>query len=788
MKINKLNKALGGFFCLTALLISSTSIAEEESAVDSYSVNGWSYEVAFSEEFPATLKSLINADLALYLRKSSEDDVLPLATYLNLLYSELDIVGSEKLTTAQMDQLFNLTFSLEEKQLNAQQQVKQVTELSDFLSDMQSKLLDRYQPFDGCRFSSNVDVDESTKTASANFFYEPLLDEDGVEVSCQESYEFAQETKAQDDEERNIWVNHIRISVAESLDEAIDPILAINAKNFLEEERRKATKYSVNGVEGFDEFDLLRLVDDVSKFYYSTSGGTKVSDRKMQDFMRQLLQPRSGRGVSFDELSLIADELKSFYRRNGLILTRIFIPEQDFSGAWGEIEFSVVLGILDKVEVRNADEIHYKPSVVTSAFDKYIGKSVSANIGEAYFYLNDMPGLSIQSGLFEPGDEDGETNLYINVKEKRWSLTVLADNYGTELTGENRLITTVDWINPSGYGDFLKAGFLYTSSPSNATLGFLNYRVPLIPTRLDFSIGADTNIYEAQQTIAGTTPVIIEGETLNFFSGVNWKIKRSKDENMSLAANLFSKSSEIDTSLIFVTAANAGSSKETANGLQVTFASDFLSRALRSASNYDISFSGASVDYDNTNTNVQAALDEHSSFVKIAANFNSITLIPLSKIHRSKFQAKLKTQYSSDVLPSFEQFSLGGPYAVKAFTTSAFVADTAAYVNVGWDFNLLDVITSKRLREHILDFGVFYEGAYGELNPVTEEDGDESVALSGYGLYMRYDWNRALVLDASLSFPAVASEDGGAFISEDDKEREENGDHEFLISLRYTFN
>ena len=75
------------------------------------------------------------------------------------------------------------------------------------------------------------------------------------------------------------------------------------------------------------------------------------------------------RGLTFDRLGEIADALKVFYRKQGFIMSTVYVPQQDFSKANGVIQLTLQSGVLGKVKVNSGADAGYSESDILSVFD-----------------------------------------------------------------------------------------------------------------------------------------------------------------------------------------------------------------------------------------------------------------------------------------------------------------------------------------------------------------------------------------------------------------------------------
>ena len=567
-----------------------------------------------------------------------------------------------------------------------------------------------------------------------------------------------------------LWVNEIKIT--SSTDRRMKEI-SVEVKKILARELKEKTNYNPMGINGFSEGMLLLLADKISKLYYKSGGGQLDSEQNRM-LLKHLAKLYRTRGITFNRLGEIADKLKAFYRNEGFIMSTVYVPQQNFSKAKGTVYLSAQSGVLGKVKLSSNNEMVYSDKVVSGIFDSYIGRGVRDDISDTYFKLGLLPGLSVKSGYFEVGDNPGETNLIVDV-DKRWGkIAVVSDNYGSKLTGEHRALTSIDWHNPLGYGDNVSVGYLYGFNPQRTQLGYFNYQFPLVLPSTYLGLSYERNVYTALKDFGGSIPVLVEGESENKGLSIRQYLITNKDLNITLDFLANKKAAIVNSNFKLATSTVVQKRSEEADVIALGLHMDFLISSIRTAVLIDAQ--GAWGVVENA-----ADLNIDSEFTTLSASINTSTLMSFSGRFKSKISLYLEGSYSDKALPSYEQFGIGGPDKVKAFTSAVFLGDTGLYGNIEVTSDLFDLLASRRSAvAHKLDIGVFYEKSTARLNGFADAL-PVSAEVSGYGGLLRYSWRRNLVVGASLSYVDDK-------YSEDDFQFLDNGENgKALINVRYTF-
>jgi hemolysin activation/secretion protein len=688
------------------------------------------------------------------------------AKYLTKLFPEMDVERRGTLTQYQLTKVFNLAYDISLANEKPDMSVE-IASLESLASSMEnvSKEVEAYYLLElNCAVKTQWYRIKGESTLSFNLTMIAKNESDSSEDNCFRKIN----TKATRAE--MLWVNEIVLNIPdnENIERYID-----DAKELLASQLKEKTNYNSMGIDGFSSEQLIRLADSISQLYYSTNGG-ELDDVQNRILIQQLTEVYRSRGLTFFKLGEIADTLKAFYRSRGFIMSTVYVPQQDFSNANGIVQLTLQSGVLGKVKINSDHGFAYSDEIIANIFEAYIGQGVTTDISDTYYTLGLLPGLSVKSGLFEVGDNPGETNLIVDVEKKWGSVSLSGDNYGTDLTGKNRAMASVIWWNPLGYGDNLALGYLHAFNPEKTQLGFFNYEFPIVLPSTRIRLSYDQNVYSALRNFAGDIPISIEGKTENIGFSLLQNILASKDINLKLQFMVNKKSALVDSSYILETKKTNDKRTEKADILSVNMNLDFLINSIKTAVLFNISgFVGSVNDAD------VIRVDE--DFEKFTVSFNTSTLLSYSHYFKSRISFYAMGSYSDEALPSYEQFSIGGPDKVKAFSSSVFVGDSGLFGHLEWTTDLFDLIDQgKFAANHKLDAGLFIEKAGARLNkykstvPVNAE-------VSGYGAILRYNWRRNLAIDTSISFvDKQFSEDDYKFFDEGD-----NG--KWLINVRYTF-
>ena len=156
-------------------------------------------------------------------------------------------------------------------------------------------------------------------------------------------------------------------------------------------------------------------------------------------------------GFTIGRLERAAGEVTDHLRAAGFILAWAYLPQQSVENK--TVTIDVLSGTLEQVNVEGNDG--YKTKRLLSPFTTLLGAPVvRSDVEKSILAVRNYPGLST-SAVFSPGTDVGSSLLTLRVSEDPFDFAVVADNHGTESTGENRLRADFVFHNPFGLGDSL---------------------------------------------------------------------------------------------------------------------------------------------------------------------------------------------------------------------------------------------------------------------------------------------------------------------------------------------
>jgi hemolysin activation/secretion protein len=187
------------------------------------------------------------------------------------------------------------------------------------------------------------------------------------------------------------------------------------------------------------------------------------------------VQDYVGKEVDFADLDQAASRISRYYREQGFLVARAYLPAQDIKD--GVVEIAVIEGRFGKVNLGNKSRV--RDGVVRGHLNALPGTAVTeAGIERKMLLLNDLPGVGDARALLSPGANVGESDITVELAPAPFaSGSVEFDNFGNRFTGANRLTGKLNLLSPLGVGDMLNAQL--TKSFNGLEYGRLSYQLPI---------------------------------------------------------------------------------------------------------------------------------------------------------------------------------------------------------------------------------------------------------------------------------------------------------------------
>ena len=441
-------------------------------------------------------------------------------------------------------------------------------------------------------------------------------------------------------------------------------------------------------------------------------------------------------GFSINQLQKVADKVAAYYREHGFVLAQAFIPAQQVTN--GEVTVEVLEGKLAGVKVEGNK--HYPVRTLVRPFKSLVGQPLDKDsIESALLTLTNYPGLTA-FGVLGAGKDVGTTNLTLRVQnEDRVHLDSETDNYGTQYAGEYREQLTLTINDPLHYADRLKLTGQYATSfkgsGASGTYGGADYEIPLFSPNDSIHLLHLTNAYDVGAA-AAVANAKSTGKTRVDEVGYRHDFDRTRlgSASIGIAFNVKSATFDAPPAVIYddkLTTARIDAQWE---GIDTRFRG--VDRAAFSYTHGFNDLLGSLGAYDPNNS----LADSRVSRLGASGQFNKFTL-ELQRLQRitqyTSLMLRVDGQYTKDPLVSLEQFSMGGPDSVRAYSVAEVLAEKGGIATLELSAGPPGLSSKKAFGNNtwgqMLQFSAFVDYADGRMNPPFASTEDNVVNLAGAG-------------------------------------------------------
>ncbi len=470
-------------------------------------------------------------------------------------------------------------------------------------------------------------------------------------------------------------------------------------------------------------------------------------------------------GMTIGQIQLVADEITTYYRRQGLILAKAYVGAQTVEN--GVITLTVLEGQLGNIHSAKAAPegqteetaiLRYPQELLNKPFVPLQGQAVVKDQFEsALLQLIDYPGLKYNA-VIKPGTTLGTADLYLNVSEERlFNAALSLDNYGSQYTGEYRPRLDILINNPTNAADLLGLTLMETYDPHKGFYWGTSYERPLPWGNNAIGASYSRNAFDIGGNFADLQ---LEGLAEIYDGFFKHSFVRSRQGNYFGLLRFSSKAAETlqDDEL---------SSKDNLSVLSAeAYMTDRMDTWLGGGvTNINITVSKGFDDFLGSNTNddedTSRTIDGYEKapvdFLKVTADFTRLQKLWTN----TSLLVRLKGQLTDTPLVPIEQFAMGGPDTVRAYPQAEFMMDQGHFASAEMIFNAPFFADKQaffnRTWGELLQFSVFYDAASGWLKDALSNE-EDSAYLSGAGIGMHFTVPGRFSANLSLAKPLSSHE------------------------------
>lgn len=428
------------------------------------------------------------------------------------------------------------------------------------------------------------------------------------------------------------------------------------------------------------------------------------------DALQAQLADLNGSEQDLAGLRAAADRITRYYHDQGYLLARAYLPPQEIRD--GVVDIAVQEGVYDEIQLDNRSRVS----------DAVLRRGLSVlrpgdpvhidNLESRLLRLSDLPGAAVQ-GTLRAGAHPGSSTLLVNAAPTPLVTgSIDADNFGGYYTGEYRLGGSLDVNSPLRLGDQLSLRLLtsdrkqrYYYAAYQAPVGPALTRLGLNVSNMRYALGRDFEILEAHGS-ARTTGIfmqqpLITGRHFRLEARLQYEDRQLRDD-----IDMFSQRHAKRIRL--------GTASLSANG------EDSLFGGGRSAAYISYSHGSLRLETEAQRIRDRALNRSAGGFGKL-----NLTLLRLQHLYGPfTLYGQISAQRATKNLDSSEQFSLGGPYGVRAYANGSSSGDS------GWQASL----ELRYVPMAGLQFAAFADAGRVRLSQLPWTDERNQRRLSAAGL------------------------------------------------------
>lgn len=392
----------------------------------------------------------------------------------------------------------------------------------------------------------------------------------------------------------------------------------------------------------------------------SVSGSTLVASDVLEGMLADLI----GGQHNFAEISAAVERITRWYREQGYLVARAYLPAQDLKD--GKLEIKVLEGLLGEPLLNNRSRLGDSRAKEHVANIPAGAPLQSEAVDRAVLLLSDTPGVGGAKASLRPGASVGTSDLIFELEPgQAYAANVELDNYGSHYTGENRLGAAVAINSPFNIGDQLTVRAL--SSDQEMTYARIAYQLPLSGNGLklgaaysdmNYTLGreyADLNSHgSANSASVYLSYPFVRSQAVNLYGTLTLEQKDTKDI-------------QVDTVDKKVKLLSAGFSGNRQDGLFGGGLNSFGATLVLG----DLGMDAVTLAQD------EASANTHGGFSKINLNLSRLQRINDNNL----LYVAASGQWASKNLNSSEKFYLGGSDGIRAYPPGEGGGDEGLMVN-----------------------------------------------------------------------------------------------------------
>lgn len=428
-------------------------------------------------------------------------------------------------------------------------------------------------------------------------------------------------------------------------------------------------------------------------------------------------------------LQRLADSVTQSLQGQGRLLARAVLPPQDVTD--GVVTLEIVEGRLEKIEFERGDDARIGERSLRTVLERGLDPAAVTRpeLEAALLRVNDLPGVTAQARL-HPGHAPNSSRLVIAVQEAPALGSMFwADNYGDPGAGRSQANALLSMNDLTGFGE---RSTIRGSFSEGMKFGTASVAAPLHAADLTLRGEYSHLVYE-NRTRTGRI-LDLDGRSQRIAIGAEHGLLRSRTLNLRVAAEASVKMLVDDsiTGRLADRRSRAGTlslSGDTQDDWRDGGVTSFVAGV--TLGNLDLSRLPSARAAD------AAGLDTQGGFTRMNVSISRAQELPGA----FSLAGRVHGQWTDKNVDSSEDFSLGGPYGVRAYPVGEGRGDHGILgtIELRHDTRVPTVVGGLQLAG-FLDAGRVRVNADPNGIPIATATGRNDYSLFGAGLSAR--WTR----------------------------------------------
>ncbi len=461
----------------------------------------------------------------------------------------------------------------------------------------------------------------------------------------------------------------------------------------------------------------------------------------------ELYGPLVGQEVTLGQLASVANDIQTFYRMEGYVFTRAFVPRDGIND--GVVTFRVLEGVIGDVTVEESgDPVGPVMDLMTRMANQLEGirSPHIEDLERILLMMNDVPGITRATAVPRAGQGDtpGQIDIVINVERQPLAGILFADNRQAPSAGRGLIGAAVEYASYTSAGDTTQLTFLNSFW---ADLEDLKERrvFQVEHSRYLHENGLQAwfrGLYGVTNLGADLDPLAIEGEQYELEAGLRYPLIRTRP--ITLVASASFEFSELENDIL------AGSTTLTNDNLRIfTIGLDGLMRDSTGFTAIGLNVRQGS--------SILGASQRNDAFLS-RADGNPEGTVAFGSIERDQeiyagFSANVlaEGQFAWSQLLASQEYQLGGTGIGRGYDPSELSGDHGFGIAAELRYTRpMDFVPLALLSESTVQVYGFYD--YGRVFNIGA--GIPDVAdLSSYGGGLRFDLPYQVFVELEVAKP-----------------------------------